>query len=175
MSELLRALQNTAYTNNGAITNKSTQSAVLDYFYHAPARRGQDTTDLFAAAFQEDALLAIKAVFYVRDIRGGQGERDTFRVALSWLATHKPHIFAQLVPHVPTYGRWDDVLGFVAHDAVVACVKAQLTVDLESERPSLLAKWMPSENTSLRRSTRPPVPAGRTRWAGRGSRGSRGR
>jgi hypothetical protein len=139
--------KNVAYTANGALSNKSTLNDVLDLFYHAPARRGQNNTKLFADAYSEDSLLALKTIFYVRDIRGGQGERETFRQALRWLYKNDLNTFEKIVILVPVYGRWDDVLEYVDNRIVRNIVIQQLRKDRFSDNPSLLAKWMPMANT----------------------------
>lgn len=152
MSRLLTATEqalNFTATENGALTNASTLNAVLDFYYHAPARRGEDNTALFRKAFGENRLLAIRALFYIRDIRGGQGERETFRQGLRDLARNHREVFEQILSYVPVYGRWDDITEFVENPKVVSVVREQLSLDLaSSEGVSLLAKWMPSINTS---------------------------
>lgn len=147
-SKLISALGNTTYTENSALTNRSTNSAVLDFFYHVPARRGQDNSQLFLDALAEDELLAIKALFYIRDVRQGKGERDTFRKLLVQLHDFSPELFNAFLPVMAEYDRWDDILEFWANENVVRFVQTQLTDDTFSERPSLLGKWMPSENAS---------------------------
>ena len=104
MSQLLNALkttQNVTFTENGAVSNASTFSDILDFFYHAPARRGQDNTGLFKKAMAEDHQTAVRALFYIRDIRGGQGERETFRQGLRFLSANYPAIFNAVVSLVP--------------------------------------------------------------------------
>lgn len=155
----MRQATNYTTTENGALTNKSTLNNVLDFYYHAAARRGNDNTDLFAMAYAEDAVLALRALFYLRDIRGGSkiGERESFRQGLRYLYANKRDVFNALVLLVPEYGRWDDVLEFVDSSVVVQMVKAQLGVDIESasiftdRSVSLLGKWMPSINTSSKK------------------------
>jgi uncharacterized protein DUF2828 len=144
----LRKQGNVAYTENNAISNRSTLSDTLDFFYHAAARRGQDNTLLFANAYAEDKLIALKAAFYTRDIRGGQGERNTFSQVLRYLYTHDRNTFEKIVELVPVYGRWKDILEFVDNGVVRFVVKQQLRADRGAEHPSLLAKWMPSQNAS---------------------------
>lgn len=144
----LRQENNWTRTENNALTNKSTLDDVLDYFYHAPAMRGQDTTTLFANAFNDNFLLATKALFYVRDIRGGQGERETFRQGLRWLRKNDYKTFIRVIELVPEYGTWEDVIEFVDSGTVWLMVQNQLKNDIDTTNPSLLAKWMPSENTS---------------------------
>lgn len=150
-NKLLNGLKqeyNWTRTENDALTHKSTLNDVLDYYYHAPAKRGQDTTQLFTNAFNDNQLLAVKAAFYVRDIRGGQGERETFKQALRWLYKNEYKTFVRIIGLVPEYGTWKDILEFVNDPIVQSLVGMQLLKDRESITPSLLAKWMPSENTS---------------------------
>ena len=152
MSNLLNAIQksqNYTRTENAALTHKSTLDGVLDFYYHAPARRGQDNTGLFLKAFAEDRLTAIRCLFYIRDIRGGQGERETFRQGLHELYKNFREVFDHILSYVPVYGRWDDIVEYVSDPKVVSVIREQLTLDLGSEDGvSLLAKWMPSINTS---------------------------
>ena len=158
MSQLLAALkttQNVTFTENGAVSNTSTFSDILDFFYHAPARRGKDNTGLFSKAMAEDHQTAVRALFYIRDIRGGQGERETFRQGLRFLVKNYPAIFNAVISLVPEYGRWDDVIEYTYNQTVVDLVGTQLTTDLKnlvSEKSvSLLAKWLPSVNTSSKK------------------------
>jgi uncharacterized protein DUF2828 len=153
----MRASQNYTRTENAALTHKSTLNDILDFYYHAPARRGQDNTRLFTNAFATDPILALKVLFYIRDIRDGGrvGERETFRQGLRWLYNNRRDIFDAVITLVPTYGRWDDVLEFVDSPVVQAMVVTQFAEDVDSlqrnKGVSLLAKWMPSANTSSRK------------------------
>lgn len=147
LASRMKKQSNFTQTENGALTYRSTLNDVLDFFYLAPARQGQDNTDLFIRAWEDNPALALKAAFYLRDIRGGKGQRNTFRNILGWLARYKKSVFNQVVPFVPEYGRWDDILDFVMFKSVQELVRSQLSADIDTN-PSLLAKWMPSENTS---------------------------
>jgi len=146
--EAMKMEQNWTRTENGALTLKSTLDDILDLFYHAPAKRGQNNTELFANAYGQDRLLALKTIFYVRDIRGGAGERETFLQALRWLYKNDLPVFEAVVDLVPIYGRWKDIIEFATNGKVIDLVLDQLKKDSILENPSLLAKWMPSENAS---------------------------
>ena len=59
----IKAVSNKTYTENGALTNKSTQSALLDFYFHGAALRrdgGARTIELFENAFKEDKTKALK-------------------------------------------------------------------------------------------------------------------
>ena len=89
MLKFLRREANTAYTANGAVSNASTMSDCLDFFATAGALRNTDDDEIvtrFIRAFAEDKDIAMKILFYARDIRGGLGERRAFRVILKYLA-----------------------------------------------------------------------------------------
>ena len=154
MLKELKAEFNKTVTENGDKAYKSTESGLLDFFSSAGAMRAssdQDVLKKFVFAWDEDPTLALKALFYFRDIRGGQGERRLFRTILNYLGDNHADRLKPLVKLIPEYGRWDDLLVLLntkVEDEVVAAIEEQLREDVESEKPSLLAKWLPSENTS---------------------------
>lgn len=149
MNNLLNAMGNVTATENGAVTLRDTGSAVLDLFYHGAAKRNQDITDLIREAYFENPMLTIVTMFYIRNIRGtGQGERSAFNQFLVWLDKNDPLTFEKIVHLVPQYGYWKDVTPFYYSDAVRTLVYNQLKEDFKNPNPSLLAKWMPSINTS---------------------------
>lgn len=62
-------------TENGGITHKHTNSKVLDMFAMGGSYRNRTDADcilLFKNAFAENRDLAMKCLFYLRDIRGGK-------------------------------------------------------------------------------------------------------
>ena len=156
-SKLFKAAKNVTYTENSAVSHKSTLDDMLDFFYHSAAKRGQDIKELFRNALKQDRVNAIVAMFYLRNIRGlGQGERELFRQCLSVLSYNNPSDFLSILPLVPEYGRWDDILDLsifnpLVREDVVSLVSSQLANDYNSEKPSILAKWMPSGNTSSKK------------------------
>ncbi len=148
----------TTFTENGALTLKSSGAKCLDLFASIGALRAAseaDIIDRFAQAFQEDQLLALRILFFARDIRGGLGERRTFRLALNWLAHNYPEVVRANLAYVPFFGRVDDLLILLDTELrpdVVALIKKQLDEDitnLEQKRAvSLWGKWLPSCNAS---------------------------
>lgn len=158
MNTLLNQMKknnNIAYTENGGVTRKTTESKVLDMFAVGGAYRTRSDADiilLFKNAFEEDRNLAMKCLFYLRDIRGGQGERRFFRVAFRWLCNEYPKIATKNLINVSEYGRWDDLIyvseGTPVQTAAFNIIKHQLALDIQCQTPSLLAKWLPSQNAS---------------------------
>lgn len=153
----VNTFKNLTYTENDALTHRETGSALLDFYYHAAARRGQDNTSLFASAVQEDSTLAVLALFNLRDIRGGKGERQSFRDCVKWLLENRPDLFEAVFKLVPEYGRWDDLVEFVDHPRVFDFISEQIEDDLRSLKNgdgsiSLLAKWLPSVNAGKKSS-----------------------
>src|ERR1035437_288216 len=155
-------VSNVAYTEKGAITNKSTLSSVLDWFGQGGAlrqRSPQDIINLFTRAYAEDRLLAMKILFYFRDVREGQGERNTFRILMNYIGQHYSDVAKKNLENVPFYGRYDDLyclVGTPLESAVFALFANQLKADVKNmkkgEGVSLLAKWLKSENTSAHES-----------------------
>lgn len=147
----LRIGANMTRTENNAATHKTSGSSLLDFFASGGAWRSRTESDItrtFELAFCENPVLALRCLFYLRDIRGGQGERRLFRVILQHLLTNHPDAFRKILPLVPEFGRWDDVLHISGAPIVAGWLKNQLEKDIIAEKPSLLAKWLPSENTT---------------------------
>lgn len=160
MNEMKRA-NNVGFTENGAVTRKTTNSKVLDMFAVGGAYRDkseEDVITLFDNALKEDSALAMKCLFYLRDIRGGQGERRFFRIVFKWLCIKHPEIARRNLANVSEYGRWDDLIftaeGTPLQKEAFNIVKHQLAIDVQCKTPSLLAKWMPSQNASSKETKR---------------------
>lgn len=154
----MQVASNFTLTEKGALTNKSTLSCVLDFFGAAGAIRTRSESDvikLFSKAFAEDRLLALKTLFYIRDVRQGQGERKTFRTIAKWLGQNYPDVVRKNLANIAFYGRYDDLYALVGTEVekdVFEAIGTQLKADLKAmkagESVSLCAKWLKSENTS---------------------------
>lgn len=151
---------NHTYTTNGAVALKSTNSGLLDLYGVIGAMRNrseQDIQVMFSQAFAENQLLAMRLLFYARDIRGGLGERRTARIIYKHLALRHPEVLKKNLSLLSDFGRWDDLLVLLDTpllESVTTLIKEQLLIDVESDQPSLMAKWLPSINTSSAESRR---------------------
>ncbi len=149
--------QKYSVTDNGALAYRSTGSALTDMNFELSALRYNTAmaVQMFKAAYKECASLAVIYLFYLRDCRGGAGEKAIFRACFDWLAQNDKRVAEAVLPLIAEYGRWDDVI-VLFHSglktAVIRLVSAQLNADIsamkENKSVSLLAKWMPSLNTS---------------------------
>jgi len=156
--EELRKEENRTYTENGALTNRSTNSYCLDLFATIGALRNAEDNEIisrFIKAYTEDRNMAMKILFFARDIRGGLGERRAFRSILKWLSLHEADSVRKNIANVPEYGRFDDLLSLLngpCEKDMLSFIKEQLDRDLAAlktgDSVSLLAKWLPSVNTS---------------------------
>ena len=92
MKDLLIQEASLGYTENGALTHTTSGSCCLDLFARGSAMRFADEQEiltLFSRAFTEDKSIAMKLLFYIRDVRGGLGERRFFRTVIRWLAQNE--------------------------------------------------------------------------------------
>jgi hypothetical protein len=152
-------LKNTfSLTENGAVGYANTLTALTDLNFRIASYRGATAGEIesdFVKAFYECPLLAVQYLFYASDVRGGLGERRFFRLCFKWLADTKPHYVRVLLDLVPEYSRWDNLFCLIGTDVepeVIELLRKQLLQDianLKTGKPiSLLAKWLPSINTS---------------------------
>ncbi len=156
--DALKEEANKTLTENGAVTYRSSGSECVDLFGSIGALRSANDEDIvrrFIKAWAEDRDIAMKILFYARDIRGGLGERRVFRVIFSALAALEPESVRKNIALIPEYGRYDDLLellGTPCEADALAFIKEQLSADLAAleagEQVSLMAKWLPSVNAS---------------------------
>ncbi len=158
MLEVLKKTANKTYTENGAVTYRTSGKDCLDLFATIGALRRANDRDIcsrFLKAYAENPDLAMKILFYARDVRGGLGERRVFRSILTWLASNEKGSVVRNLPYIAEYGRWDDVLVLLntpCRKEALALLKKQFQADLTaldgSGDVSLLGKWLPSVNAS---------------------------
>lgn len=109
MTTLFEAVNSEATTANGGVTNISSLNANTDLFFLGGASRGKDITSTFVKAFVEDPEVAVRILQWIRDARGGAGERQTFRDLFGYLLKNEPAIASRVLPKVPEIGRMDDL------------------------------------------------------------------
>ena len=158
MLQYLKEEANKVYTENGAITNESTGDFCLDLFATIGALRRESDGEIesrFVRAYTENKDIATKILFFARDVRGGLGERRVFRIILKWLANNEEETVKKNLEYIAEYGRYDDLLvlmGTPCEKEMLEVLKKQFDADMnamqDNGQVTLLAKWLPSINTS---------------------------
>lgn len=149
---------NYSVTENGALGYRESENPLVDVNFKVSSFRNMSQSkiiDFTMKAYYADPVLFFKWLFYLRDVREGLGERRTFRIIFKDLAKREPERVTKLLPLIYEYGRWDDLFvlrGTPVENTVIQLIKERLQADVvlySNGKPfSLLAKWMPSENTS---------------------------
>ena len=148
-------------TENGAMAYNTTTNALLDLFAQIGALRPRSEGEItmkYADAYAVNPELATKMLFYAGNIRGGLGERRTFRICLRWLAKNHPNVVRDNLTNIPHFNRWDSLfvlVGTPVEASMWQYITDQLGLDMQAvikEKHggkhagiSLLAKWMPTE------------------------------
>ena len=152
------------YTENGAVAFATSGKKLLDFNFATTALR-KETDDNIAGEFSkvyfENPIVAVQYLFWLRDCRGGNGERRIFRVCFKWLAENKPEIARATIKFIPEFGRYDDlycVADTQLKDDAFRIIRNQFDKDLSNaihgKQISLLSKWLKSENSSSKESRR---------------------
>ncbi len=144
MTTLFEAVNASAVTANGAVTNASSLNKNVDLFFLAGASRGKDIKSVFAGAFAEDAEVAVRVLQWARDARGGAGERNTFRDLFGYLIRTDAAAASRVLVKVPELGRWDDM--FIAFGTPLEREALRMIAfALNDVQDGLCAKWMPRQ------------------------------
>lgn len=121
-------------TENGAVSNSTSGSALVDQFGKAGAYRGRDINLVFAdqaEIWAENAELALRFPFYLRlitrktkvkdgfvteKVQNGQGARDEAFKRLLWIAANHKELFYQNLWLLPIIGSWKDLWVLMRYD-----------------------------------------------------------
>ena len=145
-------------TENGAVALNTTGDARLDLFGSIGSLRTADEMridTLFEEAYKVDPLFATKIAFYARDVRGGLGERRTFRAIMRYMAENHPEALRPNLDLIGVFGRYDDLYCLIdtpLEDDMWMAMKKQFEEDKENaingKAVSLLAKWIKTADAS---------------------------
>lgn len=154
MSNLFDSANNYTLTENGALTFKSSNSKVLDLFSMGGAVRTAEESriyDMIDKAWAENPVDALATLLYLRDIRGGQGEKRIYREALKYIygkvATVGYDYMTEYVEPVMNalfeatieVGSWKDITSTLEPIQYAFFVKKHM-----NDENSLMYKYLPS-------------------------------
>lgn len=166
--QTLNGVNNFQQTENGATGYSTSGQNLVDLNFRVPSNHNNVTREdvvTFAAALKEDMVTAVKWLFYLRDVREGLGERDSFINLFLALNAYNEEAAIKVLPLIPEFGRWKDVIDILSQvgdgtdisNAIYSLIENQLREDCvnltEGKSVSLLAKWLPSVNASKKSRT----------------------
>ena len=160
---------NVAFTENGALSYKTTGKAISDQFGKAANYRGRELSAVFNeqnALWEENHVNAIRFPFYLRmvtrkvkvnndnvteKVQKGQGARDEAFKRLLWFAVNQPDIFYKNIWVLPLVGAWKDIWTLMYYDIVLKtdAINHSIMFDLLNEglkcntHSELIKKFMP--------------------------------
>ena len=166
--QTLNRVNNFQQTENGATGYSTTGNDLVDLNFRVPSNHNnvkEEDIKKFIQVLKDDLVTGLKWMFYLRDIREGLGERDSF-VSFFWvLNKYNPEVACKVLPLIPEYGRWKDVIDILAGvsdstplaECIYALIEKQVKKDVSNiargKSVSLLAKWLPSVNATKRSRT----------------------
>lgn len=109
--------------------------------------------ELIEKSWKVDPLDTFKILINWRDCRGGKGDRRGFIMAMKYISTTYPDWFTANIGNYAYFGRYLDLIHLwylvdsQDHKMVlIQTIADQLKADKDADSPTLLAKWLPSEN-----------------------------
>lgn len=156
-------------TENGAISNSSSGSELIDQFAISGNFRNRELKDVFAEQemlWKSNAVMALRFPFYLRmitrkvkvnskfvteKIQCGQGSRDESFKRLLWIAKEQPNSFYKNIWVLPMVGSWKDIWMLMYYDIAygVNCINKDIMFELlrqgiaSEEHVELIKKFMP--------------------------------
>lgn len=146
MSKFMAAMNtNDSLTENGALAHSTTGSECLDLFFAIGASRGKSGKVLinqFTRAYAANQEQAIRTLLWARDVRGGAGERETFRKLFTWLCKNNTDLATRVLVKIPELGRYDDLLAALNTPLEGQAIMLWANAIFREEN-QLAAKWLP--------------------------------
>lgn len=161
--------KSTTFTENGAVTNVSTGSLIVDQFGKAGNFRGRPIAEVFddqAKIWAENPEAAMRFPFYLRmitrkvkvnadnetdKVQSGQGARDESFKRLLWIAQEQPEAFYNNIWALPLVGSWKDLWTLMFYDIKenIKCLNQKAIFEIIAQgllcdtHVDLIKKYMP--------------------------------
>lgn len=153
-----------ARTNEGAVQYDHSLDHGVEFFskagslYTTKTKKsyyGNETSalELFKNVwFSGNHELAVKLLFWLRDCRGGAGNRSAFRECVKWLAETDPRWVQVNLGLIPEYGRWDDLRAL--NGTVAEKVATEMWAKAIAKKDGLACKWADRKDTNVLKALR---------------------
>ena len=115
-----------------------------DQFYEG----AESALSLFQKTWIVDPALSMRLLLWLRDCRGGAGNRSGARECYAWLAENDPKWLEANIGWLPLVGRWDDLKQLFGSEAEKLAVR--LWSDAIRNGDVLAAKWADRSDRPLR-------------------------
>jgi hypothetical protein len=144
-----------ALTENGAVSYSTTQEPIVDLIFSSVRAKSREDVEpripTFDSCMESYPELTLKALFYIRDCRGGKGEKTLFHILMQrFIEKTKPENMDVLMGWIVQYGSWLDLFrieGLPYTQFVCKQLKRDLEAMENGGNVSLCAKWIPSEGS----------------------------
>ena len=145
--------------NNGATYEHSLDHA-LEFFSKAGSLfskrqsfygNEESALSLFQKTWIVNKEVSFKLLLWLRDCRGGAGNRSAFRECLTWLATTDPEWVKVNIASIPAAGRWDDLKALYDTPCEEAALEAWTQGIQAGDDKNLAAKWANRRDNKLRK------------------------
>lgn len=144
-------------THQGGSQYSDTGDNCVDFFAKAGSmftKRGSaygnpvNINELFDRAWTSNPLISMKLLLWLRDCRGGAGNRSGFRSILTTMSNVYPEWILANLHWIPVVGRWDDLRA--CFGTPVEARAAQFWADALKSGDILAAKWADRKDRPLR-------------------------
>lgn len=148
------------HTNEGALQYEHTLNHFVEFFFKAGSifdtskrvsfyNNEESALSLFQKIWIIDKELSFKLLLWLRDCRGGAGNRSGFRSCLNWIANTNPEWVIANISSIPEVGRWDDLT--VLFNTPAQNAASNLWAEALKNNNVLAAKWCKREYISVRK------------------------
>lgn len=112
-------------TNEGAVAYEHSLNHAVEFFSKAGSLfSGRESfygsedsaLKLFQQSWISDKITSFKLLLWLRDCRGGAGNRSASREIYTWLAINEPTWIRANIPALVNFGRWDDLRSLFGTD-----------------------------------------------------------
>lgn len=146
-------------TNEGALAYEHSLDHALEFFSKAGSlfsKRGsfygqeESAASLFQKTWIVDPVISFKLLLWLRDCRGGAGNRSGFRECLGWLAKYPlgQRFILDNLDWIPEVGRWDDLRSLFG--TVIEGRAAALWAEQIQKHNVLAAKWADRKDSPVK-------------------------
>lgn len=145
---------NFTFTENGDVALNSSGSFIMDAFYKIVRDTPKEAAHkIWEDSLNESKICSLLIAMFKRDCRGGQGEKIQTFYFLSYLKVNDIDLYKKYLKVFVELGSYKDLLALYGVEPIgeieLDIFKHTLLEDMKSDKPSLCAKYVPSEGKAF--------------------------